>query len=319
MATQRRFVIGLAAAAVIAASGTESAHATAGEPDASDSTMAIPAGVDGVDLGAFTVEGEDRIRIEFERPVLDLALDPRSVGGLDRSRPDDIVERKPLDTTTAYLRTGTRSLDPLTTRPWARTLVYEDIVRLKPKLEDVARWRLTISDAAGREVSRYGGTGNPPDELVWDGMTISGHPAWPGETYVHAFDIEDHAGNRRRFNGKGFVMPPFASTRNDSLQLVVAGRPGRRSALAPLTMLELADWINQHATLDTEVRLETLARSYPEAESMAGSARDALAETMAGNPARLRMIARVDPAAPAGGILTVRFRVGHTPPVPRRR
>jgi hypothetical protein len=309
----------IAAASLVAIAAQASSPASPASESEQDAHVAIPAGAEGADLGEFTVEGEDRIRIEFERPTLRLTLDPRSVGGLDWSDPDEILERTSLDTTTPFLRAGTTSLSRLPTRPWVRTLALGDVVRLTPKLKDVETWHLSISDAAGRVVTKFGGDGEPPSNIGWDGMTLSGFPAWPGHTYVHAIDVEDPAGNRRRFNGSGFVMPAFALARDDSIHLVVPGQ-GKTRALESATILELADWINQHATLDTEVRIEALARTYSDAEAMARSTGDALAKLTAGNPARLRTISRVDPSAPVRGVLRVMFRTGSTPPVaPKRR
>ncbi len=320
MTTQRRLALVTAALSTgLLASGA----ARAGDPststpdaDGSDSEHVLPAGQDGTDLGSFTVEGEDRIRIEFERPSLDLTIDPRSVGGLDWSDPNEILERKRFDTTTPFLRAETRWLPTTPARPWARSLVYGDIVTLRPKVDDVATWRLTISDPTGAEVWRVGGEGKAPREITWDGMTMSGRAALPGQTYVHAIDVVDKAGNKRRFNGSGFVMPAFAVTAGDSLRLAVAGEPDGSGRLGALAIVEIADWINQHAAPSSEIRLSALARTYGEAESMSGAAQGALVGLVAGDPIRMRTIARVDPAAPQNGVLTVQFHVGSTPPEP---
>jgi len=45
--------------------------------------MKLKGGEEGTIFKSLRVEGEDRVRIEFERPPLDLELDPKNAPGLD--------------------------------------------------------------------------------------------------------------------------------------------------------------------------------------------------------------------------------------------
>src|SRR5512139_2374278 len=59
---------------------TPSKKAAAAAPD---STMRIEAGAQGKNFNSITVEGEDRVRVQFDRPELKLDVDPASAPGLD--------------------------------------------------------------------------------------------------------------------------------------------------------------------------------------------------------------------------------------------
>src|SRR5881397_791902 len=70
------------------ATTTATSKATTTAPSASssaapDSGMTLRGGQDRTDFRTMTVEGEDRVHLEVERPLLTLDLDPEKVGGLE--------------------------------------------------------------------------------------------------------------------------------------------------------------------------------------------------------------------------------------------
>src|SRR2546426_8489699 len=69
----------LFAMAALAAAGETRAAAS---PASSDSSMTLRAGQAGTEFRSMTVEGEDRVHIDFGRPELNLDLDPEDVPGL---------------------------------------------------------------------------------------------------------------------------------------------------------------------------------------------------------------------------------------------
>src|SRR5262245_32508196 len=147
--------------------------------------MTMTGGQEGTAFGSLTVEGEDKIHIEFERPELDLHLDARSTKGLELGNASEILDRQPVDLTTTMLQASAQERSPYIARPWLDELASGPVARFRPAVEGVERWKLVVADSLGQSVREYSGQGKPPKEIVWDGSTVSGQPALPGLTYSY--------------------------------------------------------------------------------------------------------------------------------------
>ena len=78
------------AAAVLAFAGPAIAAA---DEAAADSTMVLEGEQEGTVFRSLTIEGENRIRIDFERPELLVELDPASAPGLSWGSSRDVLDR----------------------------------------------------------------------------------------------------------------------------------------------------------------------------------------------------------------------------------
>src|SRR2546425_9224040 len=75
---------------------TPEAAATTPSPSASaseDSSMTIRGGQSGKEFRSMTIEGEDRVHVDFGRPELNMDLDPEDVPGLTRGTALDVLDR----------------------------------------------------------------------------------------------------------------------------------------------------------------------------------------------------------------------------------
>src|SRR6185295_10445253 len=68
-----------------------------------DTNMTLRGGQERTDFRTMTIEGEDRVHLEVERPPLTLDLDPTKVGGLESGTASDVLNRVAPDLMTAYL------------------------------------------------------------------------------------------------------------------------------------------------------------------------------------------------------------------------
>ncbi len=301
-------IIIFAAAAPLSTAAQQSEPAS--EPD---SSMALKGGEEGTVLRSLTVEGEDRVRIEFERPPLVLDLDPSQAPGLDWDSTWEILGRTDIDFLAPLIAKSAHVPSPYMPRPWLDSFKSGDVVRFRPALKDVDRWRLDIVDSRSQTVAFFEGKGNPPEEIGWDGRTPSGKPASPGLTYSYVLEAYDRAGNKRNFVGKGFELPPYRLATKDGLvlvcsgsDLVAAGKQRHTKATAPTIMiLEAASRINQIRKKDHIIRIEATARSYDEAANMAGIVAQSLAPLLVGDPGQIQQTTEVEPTAPAQGTVTI--------------
>jgi hypothetical protein len=293
----------------------------ASEATKNDTGLVIRGGQEGTNLQSLTVEGEDRIQFEFERPELQLNLDPTEVPGLDLGSALGVLGRTNLDLITPMMQATSGSASPYVARPWLRNFAHGAVARFQPQLRDVDRWTLTVADSRGQTVATFGGKGNPPKEIAWDGKTMSGDPVVPGLTHSYVLEAFDRAGNKRNFVGPGFQVGAYRIMEAEGARLVFSGSDllpaegqawgghrahrGSGAHSAPPILLEAASWINQSSTKKNHVRVMVTARSYEQATRLTTQVTDALRPLLLDDPARLQAITDVRPDAPADGTLRI--------------
>ena len=310
-----RILVVLAAASWM--SNAPQAHAAGtGAPSTGnrDAGMTLKGDQEGTAFRSLTVEGEDRVHFEIERPSLDLTLDPSTAPGLDWGSAADVLENTAPDGVAPFLRGSAMTLSPFLGRPWLRVFASGDVARFHPELENVENWRLLVADSHGQPVVSFEGKGKPPREIAWDGRGSNGQPARPGITYSYVLEARDKAGNKRNFVGQGFELPSYRLQNSKALELAFVGErgpsaPGARSSAGQMGhVLEAASWLNQ-AGSDVPLRVSATARTYDQANALASSVARDLAPLLLGNRARLQTQVRVEPDATPQGMV----HIGTTP------
>ena len=100
------------------APGTTPDAPTSADASAKKDDMTIPSGQEGAVFKSLTVEGEDRVHFEFERPALSLELDPSKAPGLDWGSARDVLNRTVPDFGTPMLQSSSQVATPWIARPW---------------------------------------------------------------------------------------------------------------------------------------------------------------------------------------------------------
>jgi hypothetical protein len=322
MTSKARWIgaVAVSLAAVVTAAGATRVRAEAPAP--ADSSYTIKGGQDRTDLKSLTVEGEDRVHFEVERPALTLSLDPTQVAGLLSGDARDVLDRVPPDLTTAYIASSASERSPYTGRPWLGQFASGAVARFHPDVKGIDRWRLVVADSRGQTVRTFEGNGTPPKEIVWDGRAADGSFVTPGVTYSYVFEAKDKAGNKRNFVGDGFRVSAYRLETPEGpalvfsgLELGAVGGSGLYGGAAasrgtPPLLLEAASWLNQSPNVTRVVRVTATARSQERAAALAKQVAVALAENTIGDPARIQAVPQVAPEAPDGG--TVRIAVAGT-------
>jgi hypothetical protein len=298
------------AAVVLAALATLPSGPAGAEPSDPDSSMVIPGGSEGATLKDMTVEGEDKIRIEFERPALDLDLNPREAPGLDWDHRPDVINRTDVSFDRPFLRATAGRMSPYLGCPWFDRFTTDPVARFHPKMDGVARWKLSVANSRGEAVAEFTGEGKPPKEITWSGLTTSGSPALPGLVYSYVFEAYDEAGNKRNIMGDAFELPPYRLEANGGLWLLfpagdlVSSHP---SPSSKALLMEAASWINQSRDPERPVKIEAMARTYEQARTLADGVIQGLEGRVLGDPQRLRPLTTAEPNAPADGAVVIRL------------
>jgi hypothetical protein len=294
---------------------TSATGGTATRSAAEDSTITLRAGQDGTVFRSLTVEGEDRVHFEFERPTLKLDLDPSKAPGLDWGSARDVLDRTVPDLAAPLVAQSALQASAGVAHPWLGHFASGDVARFRPDVKGVERWVLTVVDARGEAVASYTGRGTPPREIVWDGRSKSGAPIVPGLTYSYVFEAHDRAGNKRNFVGQGFRVAAYRLDTAEGPVMVFAGnelplrdatRPLSASAreVAPI-VIEAATWLNQSAKAAGPVRITATGRNAEEAQALASSVARQIAPHLLGDPSRLQTVTEVRPDAPERGAVRI--------------
>ena len=285
---------------------------------ATSADLTLKGGQEGTVFRSLTVEGEDRIHVEIERPELTLDLDPQKAPGLEWGSARDVLDRTTPDLASPLVALSSRERSPYPGRPWLSEFASGPVARFEPAVQGVERWKLTVVDAHGQAAIAFTGSGNPPRSIPWDGRSQSGSPVAPGLTYSYVFEAYDRAGNKRNFVGQGFSVSAYRLETPQGTALLFSAHPlvswlaardlggATTSAAVPPILLEAASWLNQSESINRPIQVMAHARTYEQANRLAGAVARALGPLVIGDPARLRAVAMAEPDAPEEGTLAIR-------------
>jgi hypothetical protein len=286
----------------------------------------LKGGQERTDFRSLTVEGEDRVHVEIERPALTLQLNPSEVKGLEFGTAADVLDRTSPDLMTQFLAVSATGRSPYTARPWLRQFASGAVARFQPAVRNTERWKLSVADSRGQTVAQFNGKGEPPKEIVWDGRSVSGAPVTPGITYSYVFEAVDKAGNKRNFVGQGFRVTAYRLESPQGPVMVFSGQLLREgvsqaayglgagaSRPAPPIVLEAASALNQSPRVSQPVRVSVTGRSYESANASAKQVAGWISDLTIGDPARVQAVADVEADAPEGGTIRIAFADGLAP------
>jgi hypothetical protein len=275
-----------------------------------DTSMGLAGGQEGTVFKSLTIEGENRVRISFERPELVIDLDPSQAPGLTWGSSMDVLNRTVPDLTTPLLKTSTALRSPYLIRPWLTAYRTGPVATFTSDLKSVHRWTLLVVDSRGREVVQFQGKKNPPRQIEWDGRKTDGTMAQPGLTYSHVLEAFDKAGNKRRFVGEGFQIEAYRRESDRGPEFLIAGDQWRNAATAAgaassAYLLETASWINLETGAASPVLITATAATYAEARTLGDQVAAQLQPLLPGGETRVAVSAQAEPGTPPGGILQI--------------
>ena len=276
--------------------------------DATDEPISLSRDAEGAVLRSFTIEGEDRVSISFDRPGIKLDLDPRQAPGLGWENSWDKVDVLPAVTAQTALASPR-----FAGQPWLDAFARDEVVVFSPEAPEMTSWKLTVVDSRGKPAMIREGKGAPPAHLAWNGRRDDGQAAWPGLIYSFVLETVDPAGNRRTTSGRGFGLPAYRLTGGAEDLLVFSGEElvdrasgAARTGLAagPL-MQEAASWLNQAPGLTRPIEIRATARSRGQALKLAQLVSAALVGQVCGDPERIQTVVEVLQDAPDQGLVEI--------------
>ncbi|HEX6791293.1 MAG TPA: hypothetical protein VF247_08285, partial [Candidatus Krumholzibacteria bacterium] len=293
-----------AGAADTKAKSNPSKKATTAAPD---STMHIDAGAQGKNFNSITIEGEDRVRVQFDRPELKLDVDPASAPGLDWESVWTALGAESFDFVDPLLERPAYERSPYAPRPWLDSFRDGPVARFRPELSGVEKWSLEVADSRGQTVASFKGDGKPPKEIAWDGKTSAGTPARTDLTYSYVLNATDKAGNKRSFVGDAFTLPPHVSQDKTDISMSFPVPVESVQERVPVAVvLEAATRLNHSAPPTVPVRVEVTAPTASSAKSIADEVVATLTPHLYGDPARINVVTNVDAGSAERASVTIR-------------
>src|SRR3989442_3972433 len=111
--------------------------------------MTLRGGQPGTEFRSMTVEGEDRVHVDFGRPDLTLDLDPEDVPGLTRGTAMDVLDRTVPDLSTPMITLTSQERSPYLGRPWLRQFATGPVASVRPPVKADRRSRRLCSALPG--------------------------------------------------------------------------------------------------------------------------------------------------------------------------
>lgn len=278
-----------------------------GTTAAPDSSMHIDAGAQGKNFNSITIEGEDRVRVQFDRPELKLDVDPASAPGLDWESVWTALGAESFDFVNPLLERPAYERSPYAPRPWLDSFRDGPVARFRPEVSGAEKWGLEVADSRGQTVARFQGDGKPPKEIAWDGNTIAGTPARPDLTYSYVLNATDKAGNKRSFVGDAFTLPPHVAQSKDAVSMSFPVPVESVQERVPVAVvLEAATRLNHSSAPTVPVRVEVTGPSAAIAKSIGDEVVASLTPHLYGDPARVTVVASVDTGSAERASVTIR-------------
>ena len=282
-----------------------------------DSTMRIKAGESGKNFNSITVEGEDRVRVNFDRPELKLDVDPSKAPGLDWESVWAALGADEFNFVDPVLSRSVYERSPYAPRPWLDSMHQGAIATFRPDVKGVEKWGLEVADSRGKTVARFQGNGTPPKEITWDGTTIDGGAARSDLTYSYVLNATDKAGNKRSFVGDSFQIPPHVQQNKDGVAMSFSVPVESATDRVPdAVVLEAATRLNQNVAPNVPVKVEVTAPTFNLAKSIADEVVATLQPHLYGEPSRVAVVTNVDAGGAELASVTIRTASTATTPAP---
>ena len=294
--------------------GTKAETPKKGTTASPDSTMRIEAGAQGKTFNSITVEGEDRVRVNFDRPELKLDVDPASAPGLDWESVWAALGAESFNFVQPMLARSAFERTPYAPRPWLDSFRNGPVARFRPEVNGVEKWGLEVADSRGKTVARFQGDGKPPKEITWDGTTIDGGSARSDLTYSYVLNASDKAGNKRSFVGESFTIPPHVSADKNGVSMSFSVPVESVQDRVPdAVVLEAATRLNQNVAPNAPVKVEVTAPTFNLAKSIADEVVATLQPHIYGEPSRIAVTTNVDSGGAERASVTIRSQSGAAP------
>lgn len=221
-----RSILLVAAALLLVVAVSPAAVAQTGDEDPAEGEDWTSDGESGGALPDMVVEAENRVRQDIEKGTFSFELDAATVDSFFTAMDDMALGVSPVSGLQPHLNNLERLRSDQPPHYWINEMTGTPVATFysaDPEGHEVKTWALAITDFRGSQCRTFGGKGNPPNTVDWDGMTDQGSMLKVGYPYSYVFSITDKGTNTYNYAGVSFRIPALDYRQEGDRVLEIAG------------------------------------------------------------------------------------------------
>ncbi len=183
-------------------------------------------GEDGAALPEMVVEATNEVRQKIDKGTFSFELDAAAVDSFYSAMDFDALEVSPVSGLQPHLNNLETLNSDQPPHMWIQELARTPVARFfpsDPEGHKIKNWSLAVTDYRGAPFKTYSGKGNPPESLVWDGISDGGETLEVGYPYSYVFRITDKGTNSYSYAGVSFRIPALDYRQDGDRVLELAG------------------------------------------------------------------------------------------------
>jgi hypothetical protein len=183
-------------------------------------------GEDGAALPEMVVEATNEVRQKIEKGSFSFELDAAAVDSFFTAMDVDALDVSPVSGLQPHLNNLETLNSDQPPHLWIQELARTPVARFypaDPEGHKVKTWSLAVTDYRGAPFKTYYGKGNPPESLVWDGLSDGGDILEVGYPYSYVFSLTDKGTNEYNYAGVSFRVPALDYRQDGDRVLELAG------------------------------------------------------------------------------------------------
>jgi outer membrane protein OmpA-like peptidoglycan-associated protein len=196
----------------------------AGDPAAGEAWT--DAGESGAALPEMVVEAQNEVRQSIDKGAFEFELDAAAVDSFYSAMDEEALAVSPVSGLQPHLN----NLEPLRSdqppHPWLPEIPTTPVASFyteEPEGHQTRRWELAITDFRGSPCRTYEGSGEPPEQVHWDGRSDQGEMLRVGYPYSYVFTTTDKGTNSYNYAGESFRLPALDYRHQGDRILELAG------------------------------------------------------------------------------------------------
>ncbi len=183
-------------------------------------------GEDGAALPEMVVEATNEVRQKIEKGSFSFELDAAAVDSFFTAMDFEALEVSPVSGLQPHLNNLEILKSDQPPHMWIQELARTPVARFypsEPEGHKIKTWSLAVTDYRGAPFKTYSGKDDPPESLIWDGLSDGGEFLEVGYPYSYVFSLKDKGTNEYNYAGVSFRIPALDYRQDGDRVLELAG------------------------------------------------------------------------------------------------
>jgi len=183
-------------------------------------------GESGAALPEMVVEAQNKVRQDIHKGDFTFVLDAAAVDSFFTSMDEEALGVSPVSGLQPHLNNLEMLASDQPPHCWLQEMAGMPVATFfpeDPEGHQVKTWNLAITDFRGSPFKNFAGSGQPPQQVAWDGRSDRGEMLKSGYPYSYVFSITDEGTNTYNYAGVSFRIPALDYRQDGDRLLELAG------------------------------------------------------------------------------------------------